>query len=172
MDSPGPPLRRHHVRPLLRDEQSAGLAQEERDLVRHRRGREEERLLLAEQLGRPALKLVDRRILAQLLVADLGGGHRGAHPRRRLLAVSERRSITGLCYRSRVDVDLLERTLAERGEPAYRARQVWDWAARGALRLRRDDERARPRCARSSPSACRSRRSTVETEAHVAATAR
>jgi 23S rRNA (adenine2503-C2)-methyltransferase len=30
-----------------------------------------------------------------------------------------------------MDVALLERTLAERGEPAYRARQVWEWAARG-----------------------------------------
>jgi 23S rRNA (adenine2503-C2)-methyltransferase len=27
---------------------------------------------------------------------------------------------------------LLDRTLAERGEPAYRARQVWEWTARGA----------------------------------------
>jgi 23S rRNA (adenine2503-C2)-methyltransferase len=31
-----------------------------------------------------------------------------------------------------MDLVLLERTLAERGEPAYRARQVWEWAARGA----------------------------------------
>jgi 23S rRNA (adenine2503-C2)-methyltransferase len=31
-----------------------------------------------------------------------------------------------------MDLALLERTLAERGEPAYRARQVWEWAARGA----------------------------------------
>jgi 23S rRNA (adenine2503-C2)-methyltransferase len=31
-----------------------------------------------------------------------------------------------------VDVALLETTLAERGEPAYRARQVWEWTARGA----------------------------------------
>ena len=31
-----------------------------------------------------------------------------------------------------MDRDLLETTLAERGEPAYRARQVWEWAARGA----------------------------------------
>jgi 23S rRNA (adenine2503-C2)-methyltransferase len=31
-----------------------------------------------------------------------------------------------------VDVNLLEATLRERGEPAYRAGQVWDWAARGA----------------------------------------
>jgi 23S rRNA (adenine2503-C2)-methyltransferase len=31
-----------------------------------------------------------------------------------------------------VDVRLLESTLAERGEPAYRGRQVWEWTARGA----------------------------------------
>ena len=31
-----------------------------------------------------------------------------------------------------MDVALLERTLAERGEPPYRSHQVWEWAARGA----------------------------------------
>jgi 23S rRNA (adenine2503-C2)-methyltransferase len=31
-----------------------------------------------------------------------------------------------------VDLDLLEQRVAELGEPAYRARQAWDWAARGA----------------------------------------
>jgi 23S rRNA (adenine2503-C2)-methyltransferase len=31
-----------------------------------------------------------------------------------------------------VDLELLERRLAERDEPAYRAAQVWQWAARGA----------------------------------------
>jgi 23S rRNA (adenine2503-C2)-methyltransferase len=31
-----------------------------------------------------------------------------------------------------VDLELLERTLAEAGEPPYRARQVWEWVARGA----------------------------------------
>ena len=31
-----------------------------------------------------------------------------------------------------MDVALLERTLDEEGEPAYRSRQVWEWAARGA----------------------------------------
>jgi 23S rRNA (adenine2503-C2)-methyltransferase len=31
-----------------------------------------------------------------------------------------------------VDLQLLEETLAERGEPRFRARQVWAWAARGA----------------------------------------
>jgi 23S rRNA (adenine2503-C2)-methyltransferase len=30
-----------------------------------------------------------------------------------------------------MDLAQLERTLAERGEPAYRARQVWEWTARG-----------------------------------------
>jgi 23S rRNA (adenine2503-C2)-methyltransferase len=31
-----------------------------------------------------------------------------------------------------MDLDLLRATLAELGEPAFRARQVWSWAARGA----------------------------------------
>jgi 23S rRNA (adenine2503-C2)-methyltransferase len=31
-----------------------------------------------------------------------------------------------------VDLVLLSEKLAERGQPSYRARQVWDWAARGA----------------------------------------
>ena len=31
-----------------------------------------------------------------------------------------------------MDLDLLDRTLAELGEPAFRAGQVWQWAARGA----------------------------------------
>ena len=31
-----------------------------------------------------------------------------------------------------MDLALLESTLAERGEPPYRARQVWEWTARGA----------------------------------------
>ncbi len=30
-----------------------------------------------------------------------------------------------------MDLDLLERTLTDLGQPAYRARQVWEWAARG-----------------------------------------
>jgi len=30
-----------------------------------------------------------------------------------------------------VDLDLLQQTLAARGEPAFRARQVWEWTARG-----------------------------------------
>jgi 23S rRNA (adenine2503-C2)-methyltransferase len=47
------------------------------------------------------------------------------------VAVSERRSITGL-FSQRMDLNLLQETLAARGEPAYRAGQVWQWAARGA----------------------------------------
>jgi 23S rRNA (adenine2503-C2)-methyltransferase len=31
-----------------------------------------------------------------------------------------------------VDLELLDRALKERGEPAYRARQVWEWTAGGA----------------------------------------
>ena len=31
-----------------------------------------------------------------------------------------------------MDLQLLEQTLRERGEPAFRARQVWEWTARGA----------------------------------------
>ena len=31
-----------------------------------------------------------------------------------------------------MDLALLERTLADTGEPPFRARQVWEWAARGA----------------------------------------
>lgn len=33
-----------------------------------------------------------------------------------------------------MDLALLERTLADAGQPAFRARQVWEWAARGAER--------------------------------------
>jgi len=32
-----------------------------------------------------------------------------------------------------VDLDLLEQRVAELGEPSYRARQAWDWTARGAV---------------------------------------
>jgi len=31
-----------------------------------------------------------------------------------------------------VDLELLQRALADAGEPSFRARQVWEWAARGA----------------------------------------
>jgi len=35
-------------------------------------------------------------------------------------------------YRPGMDLALLDRTLSERGEPSYRARQVWEWTARGS----------------------------------------
>ena len=31
-----------------------------------------------------------------------------------------------------MDLELLERTLSELGEPGYRSRQVWRWTAQGA----------------------------------------
>lgn len=31
-----------------------------------------------------------------------------------------------------MDLELLDRTLADRGEPRFRARQIWEWVARGA----------------------------------------
>ena len=35
-------------------------------------------------------------------------------------------------YTGLMDIALLESTMSDRGEPAYRTRQVWEWAARGA----------------------------------------
>ena len=54
----------------------------DRDLVGHRPGREPERGLVAEHRRDPLLEPVDRRVLAELVVADLGAGHRLAHRRR------------------------------------------------------------------------------------------
>ena len=72
------------VRVLLGDEHVAGTAvQLQGDLVRHRRRREEERPLLPEQLRHPLLQLVDRRVLAHLLVPDDRRRDRGAHAWRR-----------------------------------------------------------------------------------------
>jgi hypothetical protein len=72
------------VRPLLRDQLRPRPRQDpKRDLVGHRRRRQEERRLLTEERGGALLQLVDGGILAQLLVADLGRGHRRAHLRRR-----------------------------------------------------------------------------------------
>jgi hypothetical protein len=73
------------VRQLLGDQLVAGLAEHaQRDLVRHRRGRHEDRVLVAQDLGRPPLELVDGRVLPDLLVTDLGVRHRLAHRLRRL----------------------------------------------------------------------------------------
>ena len=70
---------------LLDDQLGAALAEDrERDLVRHRRGRQVDGLLLAEELGPAPLEREHRRILAPLLVPDLGVRHRLAHAGRRL----------------------------------------------------------------------------------------
>ena len=51
----------------------------ERDLVRHRRRREVDGLLLPEETGGTLFEREHRRILAPLLVADLRRSHRSAH---------------------------------------------------------------------------------------------
>jgi hypothetical protein len=53
------------------------------DEVALRAAGDEERRLLAEQRGDPLLQRVDGRVVAEHVVADLGGGHRGTHRRRR-----------------------------------------------------------------------------------------
>ena len=119
---------------LLADELVARLGvQPQRDLVRHRRRRKEDRLVLAEQRRRALLELVHGRVLALLLVADERRRRSPrACPRVGRVAVSERRSITAAHATVRdVDLALLDDVLAARGEPAFRARQVWEWAARG-----------------------------------------
>jgi 23S rRNA (adenine2503-C2)-methyltransferase len=47
-----------------------------------------------------------------------------------------------------VDLALLDRTLAEQGEPAYRARQVWEWTSRGAASY--DDMTTLPKALRAT----------------------
>ncbi len=85
VDRRAAPLVDEDVRPLLRHDLAAGPAEHaQRGLVRHRRRRQEERRLVPEQLGHPALQLVRGRILALLLVADLGSRHGREHPGRRL----------------------------------------------------------------------------------------
>ena len=69
---------------LLPDQLVAELGVEtDCDLVRHRRRRHEDRLVLAEQVRTALLELVDRRILAPLLVADRRGRDRRTHARGR-----------------------------------------------------------------------------------------
>ncbi len=72
------------MRTLLDQQLAARLAEQlERDLVGHRGRREEDGLLLAEERRGALLEREHGRILAPLLVADLGGEHRRQHPRRR-----------------------------------------------------------------------------------------
>src|SRR6187399_1442881 len=39
--------------------------------------------------------------------------------------------LPGRPYTGLMDIGLLETTMSDRGEPAYRTRQVWEWAAKG-----------------------------------------
>ena len=64
-----------------------------------------------------------------------------------------------------MDLDLLDRTLAELGEPAYRARQVWRWAARGAGSFDGDDQPAAGAARRGSTTQVPFSTLTVEHEA-------
>jgi hypothetical protein len=69
----------------LDEQRIAGAAEDvQRDLVGHRRGREEDRLLVPEELGPSALELVDGRVFSLLFVADYGVRDRLAHRRSRL----------------------------------------------------------------------------------------
>ena len=75
----------HDVRGLLGDEDVARpCVQLQGDLVGHRRGREEDRRLLAQERRDACLQLVHTRILTLLLVADAGLRDRAAHPLGRL----------------------------------------------------------------------------------------
>ena len=68
------------VRVLADDDLVAGpRVRAQRDLVRHRAGRHEQRGLGAEQRGDALLEPAHRRILAVDVVADLGVGHRPPH---------------------------------------------------------------------------------------------
>ena len=122
------------VRGSLGEEDVARTAVElQGDLIRHRRGRDEQCLLLTEQPRDAGLELGDRRVLALLLVAHSGVGDGTAHAGRGLrdgvgAEVDHRSHATVLAWISR----FWSRTLADRGEPRYRARQVWDWTARGS----------------------------------------
>jgi hypothetical protein len=58
--------------------------------VRHQRGQialgaggEEQRPLVSKPLGHPGFEAIDGRVVSVHVIAHLGGGHRGAHGRRR-----------------------------------------------------------------------------------------
>jgi hypothetical protein len=63
---------------------AAGDVSHQRDQIAHRPRRDEDRGFLAEQGGRALLERIDRRVLAQDVVADLSGGHRPTHLGRRV----------------------------------------------------------------------------------------
>ena len=145
------------VRVLLGEEHVARPAVElEGDLVRHRRGREEDRAVLSEQLGDALLQLVDGRILAHLLVTDDGGGDGGTHPRRRAgdgvgAKIDHGRPFCTCgraVVRSNHDRDRRRRVGRGQGGAAVRAPRGVDARHAGACRARLDglagDARDRP----------------------------
>ena len=78
-------LRQHDVRVLLDEQRIARAAEDvQRDLIRHGRSRQEDGLLVPEELGSSLLELVDGRILPLLLVAHGGVRDRVTHRARRL----------------------------------------------------------------------------------------
>ena len=78
-------LRQHDVRVLLDEQRVARAAEDvQRDLIRHRRGRKEDRLLVPEEFRSSPLELVDGRVLPLLLVTDGGVRDRVTHRARRL----------------------------------------------------------------------------------------
>ncbi len=89
---------------------------------------------MTEQLRDPPLEIAYGRVLPLLLVTDSGirdsAAHSGCGLRNgvgpKIDHFEPRR------YRPGMDLALLDRTLSERGEPGYRARQVWEWTARGS----------------------------------------
>ena len=78
-------LGQHDVRVLLDEQRIARAAEDvQRDLIRHRRGRQEDGLLVPEELGASPLELVDSRVLPLLLVAYGGVRDRVTHRASRL----------------------------------------------------------------------------------------
>ena len=78
-------LRQHDVRVLLDEQRIARAAEDvQRDLIRHRRRRQENGLLVPEELGASPLELVDSRVLPLLLVAYGGVRDRVTHRARGL----------------------------------------------------------------------------------------
>jgi len=127
-----PELREEEMGILLGDQLVAGLGQRPKsDLVRHRRGRDVDGLLLPEQLGDAPFELVDGGVLTPLFVADLGVRHSLAHAAARL-GFRVGTEIDHARILQSVDITALQETLERHGEPGFRARQVWSWAARGA----------------------------------------
>jgi hypothetical protein len=74
-------LRQHDVRVLLDQQRIARAAEDvQSDLIRHRRGRKEDRLFMPEEFRSSPLELVDGWVLPLLLVTD--GGVRDRVPHR------------------------------------------------------------------------------------------